>query len=614
MLTRSLQLIIEDKVRSIRDKGFVKIPCLSSLRTFLQVGCWKRLGNPLVFEDRPSLHNPKSVLNSLPMNYFCSFVIANLVGWTQRCVKRSPTRGTITGPIRSHTRGGQLRNRPTTYANLLMTYFFSFVIANPAGRAGRCVKRSPIRGTRTGPIRSHTRRGQLRNPPTTTPASRHRRPFGAVMIIFAIFVMPTPSIFVEMVPLMITLMGSFWILLTFLSRVDLKIRRFPNKGMFLLLGVVFFFSSCQKEKEETLDPGQVLSELEDHYRFLLEHDTVFLPRSPERPTVGIKDWTSGFLPGVLWYLYAENEQEAWRNTAHRFTMPLAPLKSYRGTHDLGFMLYNSFGNGYRITDEPAYKSVLTEGAYSLASRYDSTVGAIKSWDWGAREGWQYPVIIDNMMNLEFLFWAAKTTGDDRFYHIAYNHAKTTLKHHFRADHGSYHVVDYDTLTGEPRWKGTYQGMADPTAWARGQAWGLYGFTAAFRETRDSTFLRKAHQIAGFITQHPNLPVDKVPYWDFDAESSESTPRDVSAAVITASALLELQTYSQRQQSDHYKSVAHEILTNVSNRYRYNHKNPGCFFLDHSTGHLPGDSEVDMPIIYAEYYFVEALIRYAKYAI
>lgn len=386
--------------------------------------------------------------------------------------------------------------------------------------------------------------------------------------------------------------------------------KFFLKNVFILLMISTCFWSCNQEPK-VLEPTQVLAELSEHYRFVLNSDSVFFPRSPEKPSVAIRDWTSGFFPGILWYLSTQNDTASWRETAHRFTMPLESVKAYRGTHDLGFMLYNSFGQGYKLTGDSTYHTILIEGAYSLAFRYDSRISAIKSWDFGPSQGWQYPVIIDNMMNLEFLFWAAKATQDHSFYDIAYNHAKTTLKNHFREDHSSYHVVDYDTLTGEPHWKGTYQGMDDHTAWARGQAWGLYGFTVAFRETGDSTFLEKAHQIAAFILEHPNLPDDKVPYWDFNDEASETTPRDVSAATIIASALLELQAYANAKTSGDYRAMAGAILTSVNHSYRYEIEGNTSFFLDHSTGHKPRNGEIDMPIIYAEYYFVEALIRLIK---
>ncbi|TRX60159.1 hypothetical protein FNH22_08920 [Fulvivirga sp. M361] len=380
--------------------------------------------------------------------------------------------------------------------------------------------------------------------------------------------------------------------------------------LLVALLAITLLSTCHTTNG-TIDHKKVLKELSDHYHFLQDRDSAFFPRSPEKPDVRIEDWTSGFLPGILWYLASQNDSELWRETAHRFTMPLEGLKTYRRTHDLGFMLYNSFGNGYKLTGDSTYRAVLIEGAYSLASRYDNTIEAIKSWDWGAKEDWQYPVIIDNMMNLEYLFWAAKATHDTAFYEMAYRHAKTTLKNHFREDHSSYHVVDYDTTTGAPRWKGTFQGMADHTAWARGQAWGLYGFTVAFRETGDSTFLEKAHQIADFVLDHSNLPEDKVPYWDFDDEASKDTPRDVSAAVIITSALLELQAYSNTEKSDEYKLTAREILTTVNNNYRDKNESNRSFFLDHSTGHKPRNSEIDMPLIYAEYYFAEALVRLIK---
>ena len=219
-----------------------------------------------------------------------------------------------------------------------------------------------------------------------------------------------------------------------------------------------------------------------------------------------------------------------------------PLRFYKGTHDLGFMLYCSYGNGFRLTQSDAYKAVLIDGAESLCTRYDSIIGCIKSWDHN-KDKWQFPVIIDNMMNLEFLFEVSKITGNNKYKQIAISHANTTMKNHFRPDFSSYHVIDYDTITGAVRNKHTHQGYAHESAWARGQAWGLYGFTMCYRETNDIHYLQQAEHIANFILNHPNLPTDLIPFWDFDAPNIPNEPRDASAAAIIASALYELSTYS-----------------------------------------------------------------------
>lgn len=321
--------------------------------------------------------------------------------------------------------------------------------------------------------------------------------------------------------------------------------------------------------------------------------------------VRARDWCSGFFPGELWYMYEYTKDEYWKEKALEYTNLLEPLKSYRGTHDLGFMLYCSFGNGYRLNPTEHYKEVLIEGANSLISRFNPVVGCIRSWDHNG-DKWQFPVIVDNMMNLEFLFWASKVTGDPVYREIAIKHADTTLKNHFREDYSSYHVIDYDTITGDVRNKHTHQGYAHETAWARGQAWGLYGYVMCYRETKDKRYLDQAEKIASFIFNHPNLPEDLIPYWDFNAPEIPNEPRDVSASTITASALYELSGYVSNGKE--YKAKADIILDNLTKYYRVPLHGQHGFLLNSSTGHKPHGSEINVPIVYADYYFIEALIR------
>jgi hypothetical protein len=273
---------------------------------------------------------------------------------------------------------------------------------------------------------------------------------------------------------------------------------------------------------------------------------------------------------------------------------------------MGFKIYCSFGTGYRLTNNPQYREVIIQSAKTLSTRYNDTAGVIKSWD--NRREWKYPVIIDNMMNLELLFNATKFTGDSSFYRIAVNHAQNTMKNHFRPDNSSFHVLDYDTLTGKVVQRSTHQGYSDASAWARGQAWGLYGFTMSYRETRDPRFLAHAERIAAFILNHPRLPKDGIPYWDYDAPNLSAEPRDVSAAAITASALFELSTFTKRKAAKGYRRWANKILNNLTAHYRSPVGENRGFLLLHSTGHKPAKSEVDVPITYADYYYLEALLR------
>lgn len=320
-------------------------------------------------------------------------------------------------------------------------------------------------------------------------------------------------------------------------------------------------------------------------------------------------WTSGFYPGSLWYLYEYSKIDSLKTEAIKRTSALEKEKNNKGTHDLGFMMFCSYGNGLRITRNPAYKDILIRSAKSLSTRYNSNTGCIKSWD-GSK--WQYPVIIDNMMNLELLFWATKETGDSSYYKIAVNHANKTMQNHFRSDFSSYHVINYDTITGNVIAKNTHQGYNDESAWSRGQAWGLYGFAMAYRETKYLPYLNQAKNIAKFVFTNKNLPSDLIPYWDFNAPQIPDAKRDVSAAAIICSAIIELSAYVDKKEKKQYLIYAEKILKNLSSaNYMATKGENGNFILMHSVGALPFKSEVDVPLSYADYYFIEAMMRYLK---
>jgi unsaturated chondroitin disaccharide hydrolase len=325
--------------------------------------------------------------------------------------------------------------------------------------------------------------------------------------------------------------------------------------------------------------------------------------------VNSQDWTSGFFPGILWFLYEYTHDEKWLKQAKLFTAKIAKEQYNKTTHDLGFMIYCSFGNGYRLTKDENYKKVIIQAARSLSTRFNAKAGVIRSWD-HSQDRWKYPVIIDNMMNLELLFEATKLSGDSSFYKIAVSHANHTMINHYRPNFSSYHVVDYDPETGEVRQKNTAQGYSDASAWARGQAWGLYGFTLCYRETGDKRYLAQAQNIAKFIFNNPTLPKDLIPYWDYDDPAIPNTTRDVSAAAIMASALYELSTYSK---GNDYKEKANTILANLSKGYKAPLNTNGDFILLHSTGNRPSNSEIDVPINYADYYYLEALLRSRKFS-
>ena len=320
------------------------------------------------------------------------------------------------------------------------------------------------------------------------------------------------------------------------------------------------------------------------------------------------DWTSGFYPGVLWYMFELTGEQEWKDKAVKYTAELEDEQYNGSNHDVGFRMFCSFGNALRLTGDESYVPVLEQSAKTLIARYYAYVGCIRSWDFN-QENWQCPVIIDNMMNLELLFWTSKQTGDQVYYDIAFTHALTTMRNHFRPDNSSIHVVDYDTITGDVRKMNTHQGYADESAWSRGQAWGLYGYTASYRLTDHIDFLKQAESIATFLLEHPNMPDDLVPYWDYDAPGIPDEPRDVSAAAIMASALYELCKYSEK--GAYYKEKADRIMESLGTTYASAPGENYGFILGHSVGAKPFDSEVDVPLNYADYYFLEALLRKNK---
>lgn len=339
----------------------------------------------------------------------------------------------------------------------------------------------------------------------------------------------------------------------------------------------------------------------------------YYPETKKFQTSDTQWWTSGFFPGSLLYIYEYTGDTAILSEAKRRLAILEKEKHYTGNHDLGFMMFCSFGNAYRLFKDPSYKTTINTAAASLITRYRPNAKVIQSWDAGQKL--IGPVIIDNMMNLELLNWVSDNGGDQKYKQIAISHADQTLKNHFRPDYSSYHVVDYDMNTGKIIKKVTNQGAADESAWSRGQGWGLYGYVMMYRFTKDERYLAQAKHIAKFILNHPNLPADKVPYWDFNAPTlpDPNTPRDASTAAIVASALLELGRYSPKKERNEYVGIATQMLKSLSTpKYRARLGGNGGFLLMHSTGSLPAKSEVDVPLTYADYYFLEALLRYKKW--
>ena len=388
------------------------------------------------------------------------------------------------------------------------------------------------------------------------------------------------------------------------------------KKIALFIGLAALFAGCDSTSQQSLETvvNEALAHAEQQTLLMAEKYNSRegrLPRTWENEEDVSSDsrwWCSGFFPGALWYVYENSRNPKVLEYARLYTSRVEREKYTTDNHDVGFMLYCSFGNGLRLTGDKAYEEVLLTGAQSLATRFKPEIGLIRSWDHN-KDKWQYPVIIDNMMNLELLIWAADHSGNDSLRRMAVSHADKTMEHHFRPDFSSWHVVSYDTISGQPHLKQTHQGCSDNSAWSRGQAWGLYGYTYLFRLTHDERYLQQAQNIAGFLLNHKNMPADGVPYWDFDAPNIPATPRDASAAAIMASALVELSDFVEGAEADEYMAFAEkQIRSLASPEYTAPLGANGNFILMHSTGAYPFSSEVDAPLTYADYYYLEALTR------
>ena len=324
-----------------------------------------------------------------------------------------------------------------------------------------------------------------------------------------------------------------------------------------------------------------------------------------------KDWCSGFWSGILWMDYQNTKDEAVKKTAEGYTESLKGI-AYRPchNHDIGFLMFCSYGKGYEVNHSPEYKKIILASADSLATLFNPIVGTILSWPrMVEREHWPHNTIIDNMMNLDLMFWASKNGGNKLLYDLAVTHAKTTMKNHFRPDGSCYHVAVYDTINGDLIKGVTHQGYADNSMWARGQAWAIYGYTMVYRYTKNKMFLDFAQKVTDiYIKRLKETSDDMIPLWDMDdPRGVKLAPKDVSAACIVADALLELQQYVDKEKCDEYSLFALQSLAQLStDKYQSGKKNVA--FLMHSTGHHPAKSEIDASIIYADYYYMEALVK------
>jgi unsaturated chondroitin disaccharide hydrolase len=397
----------------------------------------------------------------------------------------------------------------------------------------------------------------------------------------------------------------------------------------LLLGLI-----CCKTKTSTINSEKEMAFITGQYENTLSIVTypTKIPRTIQKDgtlkTVGIYDWTSGFFAGNLWYLYHLTGEERWKKEAVKWTEALDTIQYYSGNHDVGFMINCSYGNGLKYGNKPEYQQVLINTAKSLCKRYNDRTKSIKSWNyrkaWDGKTEWFFPVIIDNMMNLELLFEASSLSKDGSYKKIAIQHAETTMKNHYRNDYSCYHVVDYDTISGNILDRATCQGFTDESSWARGQAWGFYGFVVCYRYTKDKKFLAFAENIASYILGNKNMPEDLVPYWDYNVKDPglkpewnynpadyPEIPRDASAAAITCSALYELAGYSEKK-GDYLKAADKMLQSLSSPAYMVYSEGNKYFILNHSVGSIPHGAEIDVPLNYADYYFLEALARSEKF--
>ncbi len=388
------------------------------------------------------------------------------------------------------------------------------------------------------------------------------------------------------------------------------------KNTYLFIALIIIFVSCgiKKDNHKTKVINVISSQLKQQINSINFDNKIKTPRTINKDNttkyITTPDWTCGFFPGTIWKMYQLTGDDYWKKCAIPLTESLSSAQYLKWHHDVGFIIECSYGNAFRLIHKPEYKTVIINAARSLSTRFRENAGIIQSWNvdkgWQAERGWMCPVIIDNMMNLKLLFDATKYSGDSIFYKIAVSHALKTIENHFRPNYSSYHVVDYNPKTGEVRAKQTAQGYADESSWARGQSWALYGFVECYRETGIEKFKIQAQNIAKYIMQNSKIPKDNIPLWDYDAQGKYDKLRDVSAAAVTASALYDF--YSLTKNKD-YKNYADKIIDSLSSdKYMAKVGENNNFILMHSVGSIPHNAEIDVPLNYADYYFLEALCR------
>jgi unsaturated chondroitin disaccharide hydrolase len=395
-----------------------------------------------------------------------------------------------------------------------------------------------------------------------------------------------------------------------------------NKPFSIFIFLMLLVLSCNTSKSTNQE--YIEKEIKEHAEFQLNFllqqanselrdGNVLFPRSFINNHIEFVQGTecnSGFFPGILWQMYRLTEDESWKNEAEKFTNILQQVQFNNNKLDSCYNLMASFGLGYQLTQDQELRETLIQAAKMMASRFNEKVGSIRSWNSDGDQQ-DFRVSIDNLMNLELLFWAWNETGETVFYNIACSHANNTIKNQFRTDYSTWHVVNYDSITGEVRGKTNQYESSAESCYSLSQAKALYGFTMIYRETKESKYLKQAEKIADFILNHSNLPDNSIPYREFSAPGMQDEVRDVKAAAIMASALLELSEYLP-DNTNQYRSVADIILRSLSSDHYLNKKREaGGFLLKQTAGSKLNDKDIDMASIYTDYYFLEALVKKLK---
>jgi len=385
--------------------------------------------------------------------------------------------------------------------------------------------------------------------------------------------------------------------------------------IFVLLSIIFFFACTEKDSRDIqIDLDHSIKYCEEKLQSSFQHfkgqqklPRVIFQNQKHWSGSSINSWTSGFYAGLLWLMYDYTGDEYWKQNAAYYTHLLEPVKRLPWkTHDFSFMMYYSYGLGFQFTKSENYRRILLETADSLATLYNPKTGTIESWPWMKRKrNWPHTTIIDNMMNLELLFWAADNGGNSHYRDIAIKHAKKTMQDFIRPDFSTIHIVIYDSASSKIIKKATVQGYGDNTTWARGHSWATYGFIKAYKYCRKDEFLKTAKNLAHYYLN--TVPEDMIPYWDFDAPLIPNEPKDASAAAIMASALFELSNFCQKDKEKQKYFTAGMNILRTLNSEKYKSRNNDAF-LTGSVGSKPNGNEVDVSLIYTDYFYLEALLK------